>query len=748
MLFIFVKNLEVKILVKTESLEEVKIETENGENKNLNYQSSNNNFLGTEKVGKLLRMFAIPCVLGLVIQALYNIVDQLFIGLCGYLPYGNTATGIVYPLTVIALAIGQCIGDGTAACISINQGKGDTKNTHKSVGTGITLGFIISIILLGISFGLAPQILSLFGAKENVLPNAIEYSGWIIAGFPFYILASIINPIVRADGSPKFAMLSMAIGAFVNIILDAIFVLTPLHMGLTGAALATFIGQVVSFVLNAAYLFKSKSFRLKLKSFLPKIKLFLTSIKLGVSSFLTQISIVIISVVSNNVLCIYMPQADIAIGIFTAMFKVFGIVVSVAIGVAVGGQPILGYNYGSKQYHRVKECFKRIMLTTIIVGLVATIIFEAAPQAILAIFGFSKDGITKSLTQLAAEGSYPADAIVSGTNSLLSFGTMSFRIYLGFILLTCIGKAVSIFFQSIGMPVKATLVAMLRDVIFLVPATLILPVIGGISAFYFAAPVADSLTMIGAIILVCVLFKNINAQINANKLSLANVNLSKVVKDKEDRQSLSLQENVESKKSKKSKKKNKQTSSNIIVTISREHGAGGREIGKKLAERLDVPFYDKEVAAIAAKESGLASEYVEGVAEKDSLLYNLYLSTEANQLAISAQQKVLKQIAEIGSCVIVGRAADYVLRDYNPCKIMVYADEEFKIKRIMNNYGDNEKQAKNNMKKSDKRRAKFYKTITGEEWANKENYNLCIDSSVGIETAVQTIYEYLKNTKI
>ena len=501
-------------------------------------QSLDNKFLGTEKVGKLLKMFSIPCVLSLIIQALYNLVDQIFIGNSNLGQLGNTATGIVYPLTVIALALGLFIGDGSAACISINQGRSQTKDTHKTIGTGITIGLIVSAVLVAFSFIFRKGILVGFGAKEaSVLQYSMEYSTWIIIGFPLFLLACVLNPIIRADGSPKFAMLSMALGAVTNIALDPLFIYA-FKMGMNGAALATFIGQLVTFVLSAIYFFKSKNFKLSLKSFIPDFKLLWLSLKLGISSFLTQISIVIISIVTNNILNVYLPGDTSAIGLLTIAFKVFGIVVSIAVGIASGGQPILGYNYGAKKYDRVKQAFKYIMLTTFIVGVVATILFEACPQYILAIFGYSQ---------------------------VPEFGMLIFRIYLGFILLTCLTKVASILFQAVGCPIKSTLIAMLRDLIFLVPLTILLPLTTKtIYPFYWAAPISDFLTTIVAGGLLIDLFKQM------------------------------------------SKEQTPQTESNfailpshkgVIITISRQHGAGGREIGQKLAKKLGVPFYDKELTA-------------------------------------------------------------------------------------------------------------------------------------------------------
>ena len=450
-----------------------------------------NNFLGEEKVGKLLRMFSIPCVLSLIIQALYNIVDQIFIGQSGYLPLGNTATGVVYPLTVIALALGLFIGDGTAAAMSINQGRNDVESTHRAVGTGIVAGVISGAVLTILSFVFAEPILKFFGASGGgaaILPYALEYGTFIFAGFIFFISACVMNPIIRADGSPKFAMAAMAAGAILNIILDPVFIYSA-RMGMNGAALATFIGQAVTFLLHAVYFIRPRSFKLRLSSFIPRADLLLKSLKLGISSFLTQFSIVIISVVNNNLLVLYFADAANAIGIFTVAFKVFGIVISVAVGIASGGQPIIGYNYGAKKYDRVKSAFLLILAATAIVGVVATVLFEACPEALLGIFGYTQDVCT------------PAE---------FALGLSAFRIYIGFIFLTCIIKVSSIFFQSVGMPFKAMLLGLLRDVIVVVPLAYLLPLISR-EAFYWSAPISDAVAFVTALIFLANVFRQMSA---------------------------------------------------------------------------------------------------------------------------------------------------------------------------------------------------------------------------------------------
>ena len=650
---------------------------------------NSNKFLEEVKVGKLLRMFAIPCVISLVVQALYNIVDQIFIGFTdGLGELGNTATGIVYPLTVIALALGLLIGDGVASKLSINQGQNNTKSNSKIIASSLSWGLIISVLMLAICLIFVNPILTSFGANSVILPYALDYSTFIILGLPLYIIATIINPIIRADGSPKYAMFSMIVGAITNIILDPI-CLFVFKMGMNGAALATFIGQLVTFVLSIIYLFRPKTFKLKLSDFVPNIKLLGSVSKLGVSSFLTQITIVIISVINNNIVLNLLPADNSAIGMLTIAFKVYGIVISIVIGVACGGQPIIGYNYGARRFDRVKETFKYIMISTAIVGVVATGLFIFLPKQIFALFGYS---------------------------DVSDFGIKCFTIYMNMILLTCFTKSSAIFFQSIEKPIKSTVVTMCRDLIFLVPITFIMQNFG-VDAFMWSAPISDVLTTILAVIFLVVVFKEFA------KLSTNVEAISKSVKVEKSKPGL-------------------------IITISREHGAGGREIAFELAKKLGIPCYDKELTSIIAKDTGLAVDYINKLESNVSQpMYELYLTKTPTAIAREAQNNVLECIAKNGSCVIVGRCADYILRSYNPYRIFIYANMEYKQNRIMNNYKDLKDTDYENIIKSDKNRARFYNETTGQVWGAKENYDLCINSSIGVEQTVNLIYNYIINRK-
>ncbi len=456
------------------------------------------NYLGEEKLGKLIFKFSVPCILSLLISALYNIVDQIFIGNSSVGALGNTATSIVFPLTTIALAFGLMLGDGAAAYMSLCLGKGEKDKIRKTVGTTILFSFIVSMLFYAICFPLLNQILSLFGAKTSEsLEKAYEYGFIIVIGFPFYIMMSTMNSIIRADGAPKVAMISMVVGAVTNIILDAVMILA-LDMGLTGAALATIIGQILSFIISTIYFFRSKTLKLTIKDFIPDWSCFFETLKLGFSSFLTQISIVIISVVSMNTLAKYGKDSKYGINdpqaIVGVVMKVFTIVINIAVGIASGAQPIIGYNYGAKLYKRVKKGYYIIVVSIAVVGLIATILFQTIPKQIVSMFG----------------------ANTSNPDLYYEFGVKTVRIYLMLIAITCLQKGSAIFLQSISAPLKATMLSLTRDVICFVPLTICLPMALGIEGVLWAAPISDGISIILTIIFILLEFKKMD-KLETNK---------------------------------------------------------------------------------------------------------------------------------------------------------------------------------------------------------------------------------------
>lgn len=652
----------------------------------------NNKYLGKEKVSKLLLKFSIPCILSLLISSLYNIVDQIFIGNSelGYL--GNAATSIVFPITIISVAFAWAIGDGSAAFLSLCQGRKDTKHAHIAIGNGILINFIISILFVLLGFLFMNNLLFLFGASEVTLPIAQDYFEVILIFIPVYMMANGMNAIIRADGSPGFSMASTLVGAITNIILDPIFIFV-FKWGIAGAAWATVIGQCLSLIVSIIYFTKTKTFKLSLSSFKINFGIFSNVIPVGISTFITQMSIVVISLVCNIMLAKYGAMskygADIPIAVIGICMKVFTIVINIAVGIVLGAQPILGYNYGAKQYDRVKETFKLVLISTIIVGLISMILFELCPSVIIKMFGTESD-------------------------LYMEFATKTFRIFLFFIVFTCTIKISSIFFQAVGNPVKASIVSLARDIVLFVPLVIILPKFMGVEGALYAAPIADFIGIIITIILLVLFFKKL-----VQEEAIKNDDV-KILDSKD----------------------------GVIITISRMHGSRGKYIGEQIAKRLNIPYYYKELTAIAAQESGLDREFISKLNQKSNVLHDLYLTSTPVKYAISAQEKVIKEIAAKGSCVIIGRAANYVLRNNkNVIRIFIYAPEDYRINSVMEMYGDSLSEAKKNVNKSDRNRASYYKLISNNIFGDVNNYDLCIDSSIGVQKTTEVICNFIKNRK-
>ena len=459
--------------------------------------------LGKEKISKLMFRFSIPCILSLLVSALYNIVDQIFIGNSELSALGNAATGVVFPIFIIAQAFAWCFGDGCAAYLNICQGKEDTKNAPVCIGSGITVTLLTSIILLAIFFPLKEQILTLFGASENSIGMAIEYFNIILLFFPFYMLMNMMNSVIRADGSPASSMASMLTGALINIILDPVFIF-GFHWGMKGAALATVIGQVVSFLISFRYFFHTKTFRLTAKCFIPKWSIFSSALKLGLSSFITQMTIVIISLVCNIMLAKYGARSqygiDIPIAIIGIESKVFTVVINLVVGIVLGCQPIISYNFGAKNYDRVKLTYRYILTSTIVIGLAATLLFELAPNMIVGVFG--------QPTNIPNPADY------------WQFAEMTFRTFLSLVTFTCIIKMSSIFFQAVGKPFHAVISSLTRDIICFVPLVLILPGFTGINGILYAAPAADFIAMIVAAGMTIHFMKSLKSEQDTNNIPL------------------------------------------------------------------------------------------------------------------------------------------------------------------------------------------------------------------------------------
>ena len=436
------------------------------------------NILGKEKIGKLIRKFSIPCIISMLVNSLYNIVDQIFIGQgVGYL--GNGATNVVFPLVMIGLAFSLMFGDGASAYLSLKLGEKKKKEAETGIGNGIMLSTIVSILFCAITLIFLPQFLKIFGCTENLKSYAMAYGSIIAIGFPFSMIGTTLNSIIRADGSPKYSMFSMVAGAILNTILDPIFIFA-FHKGVEGAAIATVISQILTFILNVAYVKKFKSIKLTKESLKLKVNVCKKIVMLGISSFITQMSIVCVMTAENNLLGKYGADskygAEIPITVLGIVMKINQILNSIIIGIAAGSQPILGYNYGAKKYDRVKKTLKIVLGSSVVISAIAFILFQTIPDKLILIFG-------------------------SGDENYMEFACLAFRTYL----LLCIFNGVQIpsgiFFQAIGKSTKSAILSLSRQIVILIPSMIILSHIYGIMGVLSAGPVADGLAFILAVVL-------------------------------------------------------------------------------------------------------------------------------------------------------------------------------------------------------------------------------------------------------
>ena len=459
-----------------------------------------NQFLGTERIGKLMRQYAIPCIISLLVGALYNIVDQIFIANASYLgSYGNAANTVVFPLTVVALAIAVMIGDGCCAFVSMALGRNEVDKTKRSVGNAVVLSIAGSFALTAIYLVFADGIIAMFGGtvNEETFRHAQEYFFYITLGIPFYMFGQAMNPVIRADGSPRFAMVSTLAGAVINIILDPIFIFIC-EWGMMGAAVATVIGQVATALLAVWYLLHMKVIRPAKTDYALSGSVCGRMLTLGITSFLSQISLVAAMAAINNMLRKYgaldavfgqAQYAQIPMAVVGIVMKFFQIVISIVVGMAAGCIPIVGYNMGAGKTLRVRDLFTRLLVAEALVGAVALVLAEGFPRQLIAIFG------------AANESSY-----------YTAFAVKAFRTYLCMMILACVNKACFIFLQAVGKALASTLLSMFREVVFGVGFALLLPVFFGLDGVLYSMPVSDILTFVISAIIITKTYREWNVE--------------------------------------------------------------------------------------------------------------------------------------------------------------------------------------------------------------------------------------------
>ena len=659
------------------------------------------NILGKEKIGKLILKFSIPCIVSMLVNSLYNIVDQIFIGQgVGYL--GNGATNVVFPLVMIGLAFSLMFGDGASAYLSLKLGEKKKKEAETGIGNGILLSTIVSIFFCIITLIFLPQFLKLFGCTDNLKDFAMTYGKIIAIGFPFSMIGTTLNSIIRADGSPKYAMFSMVTGAILNTILDPIFIFV-FHKGVAGAAIATVISQVLTFVLNVAYIKRFKSIKLSRESFKLKAGVCRKVSMLGISSFITQMSIVCVMTAENNLLGKYGANskygAEIPITVLGIVMKINQILNSIIIGIAAGSQPILGYNYGAKKYDRVKKTLKIVLGSSLVISAIAFILFQTIPDKLILIFG-------------------------SGDAKYMEFACLAFRTYL--LLCICNGVQIpsGIFFQAIGKSTKSAILSLSRQIVILIPAMIILSSIYGIIGVLSAGPVADGLAFVLAVILLVKETKSMKTDgVETAKAERKEIPETAV------------------------------TDNGIVITIAREYGSGGRYIGKLVAEKLGIKLYDKNIIEKMSQETGLSEEYIKDNEQKRTVFDNFnngyYAGLNNSDELFIQESNFIKELADKESCVIVGRCADFILKDKrNVLKIFVSSSMENKIKRATEFYHMDENKAAKEIDRINKLRSNHYEYYTERGWENPSNYDICVNSdSIGIDNVVDLICSIVEKSK-
>ncbi len=650
--------------------------------------------LGKENINKLLISFAIPCVISMLINSVYNIVDQIFIGK-GVGTLGNAATNVIFPLVIIFNAVAGLIGNGAAANLSLKLGEGKKEEGGKIVGSAVTVSIIFSIVLSIIAYFFLPKLVYMFGCTKNVYQYAIDYGRIIILGAPFMIIYSALSQLIRADGSPKYSMILLVVGAILNIILDPIFIFT-FNMGVKGGAIATVIGQIVSFVMAILYLKKVKSVKLEKESF--KVDKSITrTLGLGLSSFITQSTVLALFVFMNNMMTKYGALtkygADIPLSVYGVISKINSLYISTILGISIGAQPIIGFNYGAGNYERVKETLRKVLSINLVVGLIFNIIFYLFPKEIVSIFISNSD---------------------PNYNLFLEFAVVICHSFLLVMGLNFLEMTTSIVVQSLGNVKKATMVSFIRQIILFIPIACFMAIYlhKGIYGVLNAGPIADVITFFIAIVIFYSEYRKLS--IKEKSTNLEDVKVNNTYKGKK-----------------------------IVITISREYGSGGHYVGELLAKKMGINFYDKNLINLISEKSGLSKEYVK---ENDQKLASFKYEDNNDDRIFIAEEKVIKDLAKKESCIIIGRCADYILKDNkDTIKVFLYSSSKDKVKRAVKYYNLEEDKALKEINKVNNERAKHYKYYTNRDWYDFANYDMALNVDyLGVEKTVELLEQVIR----
>lgn len=666
--------------------------------KEINTSTPQENILGTERIGKLLVIFAVPGVISMVVNSIYNIVDQIFIGQgVGYL--GNGATNVIFPMTTLALAFSMMIGNGAGSYMSLMLGRKQEDEAARGVATGVVGLVGIGVILMAVYLIFMEPLCRLFGATDAIMPYALDYGYIICMGLPLACIAAGFSSIIRSDGSPKWNMVGLLTGCIINIILDPVFIFV-FHMGVKGAAWATIIGQLANAVIAVLYLPRMKTVRLTKETFAGWLKTLPTVLNLGTSSFISQFVTVISIAVQNNILVQYGALseygAEIPMTALGVTMKIFSIMIAIMIGLGSGAQPILGYNYGAGKYDRVKTTFRYTMTLSVAVMCVAELLFQVFPEPIVSIFGTDSELYTR-------------------------FSVRCLKIFLMALPLGAVQMMSSNFFQSVGRPMQASVVSLSKQIMFMIPMVLILPRFMGVDGVLWAGCFSDVLAFLLCLVLYKRYWKQIFAEPQAEPVQAAPAAAGGT--------GFLGDGQVAG-----------ESAPNVIVTIGRTYGSKGAAVGRALAGELGIPYYDGEILQCAAEKSGLSKRYLEHLDENVNgyrLIYNTAPLRDVSASALEtlqrtadeAQSEIILQAAQ-GPCVIVGRRADQVLLDKaNVVRVFITASMEDRVRSVSETDHLDSDDARKKIEDIDRYRAEYYVGLNGKVWGQADNYDICLNLS-------------------
>ena len=666
---------------------------------------------GTEKISKILLKLAPPVMLAQLIQALYNIIDSLFVG--RYSDSGLTALSIIYPLQLLMIALAVGTGVGINTVMAAKLGVGNEKEADEYAGVGTPLAGFMWLLFAVICWFAMPFYAKMSTNSEVIIHDVIVY-GRIVCVFSFGLfLESIWTKVLQSCGDMKTPMTAQIIGAITNIVLDPLLIFGMFgfpKMGIAGAAVATVSGQIMAALIVMKKGFRKSPHRQVYPHHIAKI------FQLGIPNILMQSAYTFYILGLNLILATFSDQAVTALGLYYKWQTFFFIPLGAMQTCIV---PVISYNYAARNIERCKKTLSASIVFGMSLMALGTLCFVCIPSQMLRVF--------------------TSDELV------IAIGRVGFR-FVGISFLPMVTSLIfPVFFQAVGSSLKSSLLTVIRTVVLFVPLAYLFSRFG-LNWFWLTYPVTEVITSLtGAYFYRQFLNKdyvreteasggkNITDVTAATHISAATAGADSTGShdniDNLDNPDIAL----------------KPSKPGVIITIAREHGSSGKQIGKCVANALGIPFYYKEMITLAAKESGLNREFISDIHKNSpDIMRDLYLSSNAVQYAIKAQDAIIREIAENGSCVIVGRAADYILKDYdNVVRIFIHAPQDYRIQRVMEVYGDTPKEARVNIERSDKARASYYEHISGTHWGDARNYELTVDSSDGVEKTAQFIVRYI-----